>query len=263
MKNTLFLWVLTLIAPMTIFAQNENFTKNVEQIKRNIDSITLSEKALLKKEIMNIEERKFNQEISDSLATRLKWEAAEKSSQIITQKVRLEQQKLDDLISGRISTVITTTQTETTTETGVISKTFYITHDYCERYLKRSHGGFNFAIGFHDLATDTRFGDSNFKIWGSKSVEFGYSRNVRVFKTHNLLHLNYGLSIVMNKLKMRNNQHFVVHDDVTTLEPFNGDFIKSKFKNTYLTLPANLEFDLTPSYVKNEKHITPSKTTSG
>ncbi|MBV7439985.1 hypothetical protein KRX57_00970 [Weeksellaceae bacterium TAE3-ERU29] len=279
----------------TAKAQETNFNKQVEAIKKNIDSITLSEKELLKERVIEIEKaanelekqateiekwahkaqtqakkaeleaRKAEIKAAKAEAKARKLEEAKKTSLIIERKIEAEKKKLEDLISGRVNETISKPEEEEqqvtikikgVQDSLVIKRKINKKH---ERNAKRVHGGLNFAIGFHSLATDDKFGNDNFKVWGSKSVEVGYSRNVRILPNDNLLHLNYGVSVMVNKLKMSRNDYFLNNNGITELKPYDTPLIKSKFKNVYVTLPVNFEFDLTPSYTRNNRTYFPIK----
>ena len=276
-------------------AQETNFNKEVETIKKNIDSITLSEKKLLKERVIEIEKvtnelekqaveiekqarkaqtqakkaeletRKAEIKAAKAEAQARKLEEAKKTSLIIEKKVEVEKKKLEDLISGRVNQNISKPEEEEqqiTIKIKGVQDSLVIKRNAnkkYERYSKRVHGGLNFAIGFHSVATDDKFGNDAFKIWGSKSVEVGYSRNVRLLPDNNLLHLNYGVSVMVDKLKMNRNDYFINNNGITELKPYDTPLIKSKFKNVYVTLPINFEFDLTPSYTRNNKNYFPIK----
>lgn len=127
---------------------------------------------------------------------------------------------------------------------------------YTKKY-KRTQSGLNFAIGFHNLNSREHFSNDHFRLWGSKSVEIGYTRNTRLLNNTNLLHLTYGLSWMMDKLKMKGDEHFVKEGNITKIEPYPKETIRSKFKTIYLILPVNLEFDLTPPLIHKDKKYFP------
>ncbi|WP_172915608.1 hypothetical protein [Capnocytophaga canimorsus] len=126
-----------------------------------------------------------------------------------------------------------------------------------KRDLKRIRGGLNFALAFHNMRSNEHFSNDKFRIWGSKSVEIGYYNNVRLLKDNNLLHLNYGLSWMMNKLKMKDSDYFVNNNGITEIQPYKVPVIKSKFKTHYLILPMNLELDFTPICTYEDKKHYP------
>ena len=62
----------------------------------------------------------------------------------------------------------------------------------------------------------------------------------------------------MDKLKMKEDEHFVKNGNITEIVPYPKETIKSKFKTMYLILPINLEFDLTDSFTYNDKTYYPT-----
>ncbi|RIY38065.1 hypothetical protein CKY20_00510 [Capnocytophaga canis] len=292
MKNTILITI-TLLCLGSLKAQKKE-NQAIEQAKQAIDSVITAEKKLLKQKLVLIDDMVDKKEVSKDEGERLRRQIAEESRRNIQTKTALEREKLITILRSKTITTdsivnseaytkalakldsliekpVEETQKKDTHEKIVINDEIYYIKATGERAEKSqivriynryrtSKGGFNFALGFHTLNGSENFGGDKFRVWGSKSVEIGYSRNVRVFKNSNLLHLNYGVSWVMNKLKMKNNDYFVANSDgTTTIEPFRTSLNKSKFKNFYLTLPVNLEIDLTPSYEKNGKTYYPYK----
>ena len=119
----------------------------------------------------------------------------------------------------------------------------------------RTYGGMFLALGFHTLSNDEHFGSDKFRVWGSKSFEIGMSRSTRIFEDTELFRINYGFSLMMNKLKMKGGDFFVDNNGITAIEPYPYAVRKSKFRTTYLTFPISLELNLGKQQYnhKNEK----------
>lgn len=290
MKPLQLLCMFLIVAFEGITAQD--FKDKIAQTKRSIDSIVTAEKAQLKERLRTIEYRLDRKEITEIESRDLKREASKEAAEAIRIKTREQSEKLSALLHQRIaekhlsdsiiykkemqkvidSVDIENRPTKTErTEVYVDRNYVHIDHngiyigqvpyreeDYYESDYKRTQGGGYFALAFHNLNSSEHFSNNHFRLWGSKSVEIGYIRNTRLLKNNNLLHLNYGLSWMMDKLKMKEDEHFVKNGNITEIVPYPKETIKSKFKTMYLILPINLEFDLTDSFTYNDKTYYPT-----
>ena len=277
MKPLQLLCMFLIVAFEGITAQD--FKDKIAQTKRSIDSIVTAEKAQLKERLRTIEYRLDRKEITEIESRDLKREASKEAAEAIRIKTREQSEKLSALLHQRIaekhlsdsitykkemqkvidSVDIESRPTKTErTEVYVDRNYVHIDHngiyigqvpyreeDYYESDYKRTQGGGYFALAFHNLNSSEHFSNNHFRLWGSKSVEIGYIRNTRLLKNNNLLHLNYGLSWMMDKLKMKEDEHFVKNGNITEIVPYPKETIKSKFKTMYLILPITLEFDFT------------------
>ena len=277
MKPLQLLCMFLIVAFEGITAQD--FKDKIAQTKRSIDSIVTAEKAQLKERLRTIEYRLDRKEITEIESRDLKREASKEAAEAIRIKTREQSEKLSALLHQRIaekhlsdsiiykkemqkvidSVDIENRPTKTErTEVYVDRNYVHIDHngiyigqvpyreeDYYESDYKRTQGGGYFALAFHNLNSSEHFSNNHFRLWGSKSVEIGYIRNTRLLKNNKLLHLNYGLSWMMDKLKMKEDEHFVKNGNITEIVPYPKETIKSKFKTMYLILPISLEFDFT------------------
>ena len=277
MKPLQLLCMFLIVAFEGITAQD--FKDKIAQTKRSIDSIVTAEKAQLKERLRTIEYRLDRKEITEIESRDLKREASKEAAEAIRIKTREQSEKLSALLHQRIaekhlsdsiiykkemqkvidSVDIENRPTKTErTEVYVDRNYVHIDHngiyigqvpyreeDYYESDYKRTQGGGYFALAFHNLNSSEHFSNNHFRLWGSKSVEIGYIRNTRLLKNNNLLHLNYGLSWMMDKLKMKEDEHFVKNGNITEIVPYPKETIKSKFKTMYLILPITLELDFT------------------
>lgn len=284
MKPLQLLCMFLIVAFWGITAQD--LKDEIAQTKRSIDSIVTAEKAQLKERLRTIEEQLDRKEITLAESRQLKMRAARESAKTISVKTREQSHKLSALVHQRIAENRTLSDTLTYkaevqktidsivietrpsriggTEIRIGNDHIYIgrrhckVEDYLDRDYKRTQGGLYLALAFHNLNSSEHFSNNHFRLWGSKSVEIGYTRNTRLLKNNNLLHLNYGLSWMMDKLKMKEDEHFVKNGNITEIVPYPKETIKSKFKTMYLILPINLEFDLTDSFTYNDKTYYPT-----
>jgi hypothetical protein len=93
---------------------------------------------------------------------------------------------------------------------------------------------------------------SPYKKAGSRFFEIGWSWRTRVFQNSNWLRFHYGFAFQFNGLKPKENQYFVNNDGQTTLEEFEYDLRKSKFRMDNLVVPVYFEFG--PSRKRVSQH---------
>lgn len=273
MKVLNFVGVLFLFAVGSLTAQ-PNYDAEIANSKRAIDSIITSEKALLKEKLISIDKQVEKREITAERAKELKQQAAEAARVNIQQKTKEVASKLSATLRQKVDEnynllkeLDTITPTEykiviekidsiskpkRPTETAQHPKTKRSIdkweYDDAKYYRRRTEPAGVVALGFHNLHSQLQFSDSRYRAWGSKSFELGYQLNTRIFKNNNLLHITYGISWMMDKLKMRNDEYFVKEGTITKIVPYPKETIRSKFKTNYLILPVSLEFDLGSSY---------------
>ena len=172
----------------------------------------------------------------------------------IEKRVAVEQLELNklvqDKVDGKIKAVDTTKHKTYTFKFKTRSK-----NDTIQKGEKRTTTQFVFAAGLNNVVTNKSIANSDFRYWGSHFYETGLTLNTRLSKTNNLLHLKYGFSFIWNNLRPTDNRSFVVAADQTTLQtnPIPQD--DSRFRNVYLVFPLHLEFDFSPTKIKNGKPI--------
>ncbi|KGB67741.1 hypothetical protein Q787_00410 [Ornithobacterium rhinotracheale H06-030791] len=242
------LWISFVLLCSTGLVNAQFFESQVKAIKNRIDSITTSEKNLLKTEIKKIDESFNKKEIDLATAKQMKLDAAQKSSENINQKVEKEKEQLDLLLSQQVSQSIKKESINNSTDSIVIVrkknsiKVTTSSHPKDKRKEVRfdnGYSGLTFAIGLHALDGDIA---KDFKVWGSKSIEIGYVRNFSLVKDNSLT-FHYGLSLMIDKLKFKNNDYFVNKNGVTSVEQYPLDLSKSKLKTTYLILPVTFNYN--------------------
>lgn len=233
--------------------EREDIRQQISASQKMIDSVVTAEKQLLKKVILSIDNQVDNKEITENQAQELKLQAARKSSIAIEEKTKIYKEQKENLLS-RDSLWIETERSKKNIYIGVGSRHL----SQMRTQAKRTQStGLYLAWAFHNLNSKQNFSNDAFRNWGSKSFEIGYQRNTRIFKNSNLLHLNYGLTFMIDKLKMREDTYFVNNNGIVTIEPFGKPTCVSKFKTNYLTLPVEIEFDFSPSYVCGDKMYHP------
>ena len=285
MKIVNFIGVFFLFTVGTLTAQTND--AEIAHSKRTIDSIISAEKALLKEKLIDIDKQVESRQITAGVAKELKLQAAEtaratiqlKTKEVATKLSYTLRQKVDEnhaLLKGldTINTVdyktvmqkVDSISNEPKKEkpkkpqhSKTIQKIEIWEFDEGKYYRERTEVAGVIAFAFHNLNSDLHFGDNRYRAWGSKSFELGYQLNTRVFKNSNLLHVTYGVSWMMDKLKMKGDEYFVKEGNITKIVPYPKETVRSKFKTNYFILPINLEFDLGSSYEENEETYYPTQ----
>ncbi len=107
----------------------------------------------------------------------------------------------------------------------------------------RSSDALVLAIGFNNmLSSGTSLNDSGIRFGGSRSFEIGYARETRIFKNVSWLSVKYGFSFQFNGLKPEGNNIFAANGNQTTIEEFDFNLRKNKFRMDNLIFPLHLQF---------------------
>lgn len=214
----------------------ETHPKTKEEILQNKrEEIIKSEKGKLRYKIENIQRQLENGVITEEEAEKKKKEAAEFHAKNIENRIAIMENKFElesrnDSHNGYIGL----------SEDGL---TIRVNEERERKYDKRTTSDIVFAAGFNNALTeDQSLNDSDFKIGGSRFFEIGWAWKTRVFDNSNWLRFKYGFSFQFNGLKPTDNRYFVNNDGVVSLEEFNYDLDKSKFRTDYLVAPVHFEF---------------------
>lgn len=236
---------------LTAQVQTPDYQKEVKNVTDYKNQIEASEKEGLQKDIVKIEERLSKNEITKDEAQKLKEEAAQKRALNIEDKMAiadsqialLERNKNIESIYDR-STYVSSIKFGNIFEfNSGMKKTEKDTAAIRRYQNRRTHSYLVFAIGANNLVTDGAVAHSDFKYAGSRFYEWGLAYNTKLFKNSNLLHLQYGLSLMYNNLKATDNRMFADNGKETTLETNAVHMEDSRFRNVNLVAPVHLEFD--------------------
>ena len=249
-------------------AQEKTFEEKAKILSEKIEKITTEERSVLKNEIKAINNQLEANEISDTEAQQLKKNAAEKSAQNIQQRVSIVEKQLQDLIQHKVDNEIFTEDNRRRFSIGGFDV------DYNRDRMRRRHTR-NYrrttsytvlAYGLNNLVNDNSLSsidDSEFSFWKSHFFELGVNYKTRVFKNSSLVYIDYGLSVMYNTLKAKNNQFFVVDESTASLQTHNEDLDKSKFKNVQLVVPVFLELDFSKPKLTDEDDKVRYRTNRG
>ena len=233
----LFITILSFAMPH-LEAQETAKTETIGQLNAQKEQVVIDEKQALKIEVLAINKRYENGEITEEEANLLKKEAATKHARNIEDKLAIIESKID-LLERNEEFV------EDESVFGIFIGKEKLTlgkEDDEIVYDRRTTSDLVLGIGFNNALSDGRsLNDSPYKIGGSRFFELGIAWKTRVFDNTNFLRLKYGFSFMFNGLKLDDNQYFVENGDQTILETFPLDLDKSKFRMDHLVFPVHFE----------------------
>ena len=286
MKTLYFFLLLALFAVGRATAQPD-YTAAIAQRKQAIDSIVKSEKEHLRIQLKEIDKLMEANKLSQQEGRKRKYMAAKETSERIHKKTRAEVEKISESVqqlkqlrqdeleavkanvfSPPLDTMAVPKDTLSKKQTdSIVQNMEKVFREKRKKYFfedkqddtKRTHEAVVFAMGFHNLQSANSWENPHFRWWGSKSVEVGYQWNTRLFKNANGVHLLYGLSWKMDKLKMQQASYFVENGDRTEIKPYPKEVLKSKFKTNYLIVPLTIEFDFSSPYQIEEQTYYPAQ----
>lgn len=243
--------VIVTFCVQNLTAQTDDYQQEVKNVTEHKDQIEATEKAGLQKDITKIEERLAKNEITKDEAQKLKEEAAKKRALNIEDKTVIAESQISLLERNKnIESIYDRSTYYSRIKFGNIfefnsgvRKTEKDTAAIKRYQNRRTHSYLVFAIGANNLVTDGAVAHSDFKYAGSRFYEWGLAYNTKLFKNSNLLHLQYGLSLMYNNLKATDNRMFVDNGKETTLETNAVHMEDSRFRNVNLVVPVHLEFD--------------------
>ena len=236
-------------------AQNNTFEQKAKRLSIKIDSITKSERDLLKKEIRTIEKSYNKDDITLEEAEQQKVDATTLHANNIKTEVAKVEEELHSLVQNKVDNNVSSDEKKKNI-TIIIGKLDSNRRD--PRINQRTLSNSVIAFGLNNLMKDgdiNSIQDSEFKFGRSHFFELGVNFKTRIFKKATVPYINYGLSVRYNNLRPKDNQFFVTNDDDTFLQTHTEDLKKSNLKNVQLVVPVFLEFDFSKPKIKDGKTI--------
>lgn len=232
----LYLTLATFTFASQLVQSQENSPKSKEEIIQDKrDEIIKDEKEKLRVKVETYNAQVKNGVITEEEAEKKKKEAAEFHAKNIENRIavmenQLEYDSRNNSHAGYIAL----------SEDGLSVR---VNNERERKYDKRTTSDIVIAAGFNNALTkDQSLNDSDFKIGGSRFFEIGWAWKTRVFDNSNWLRFKYGFSFQFNGLKPTDNRYFVNNDGAVSLEEYQYDLDKSKFRTDYLVAPVHFEF---------------------
>ncbi len=257
---TLYIIALLLTGMTAKLQAQEDYENKIERLKSLKKEIAEQEKKALKQEVEDINKRLESKVITLEEAKILKENAAKKRALNIEDRLAIIDNRIAllDRNKGQVMNVVETDTNEVAVRFGIDlsgkdgSEFIWNKKQVWRRdvkYDRRTYSDFVIAFGLNNaIIKGQSLEDSPYKIGGSRFVELGWNWRTRVFKNSNFLRFNYGFSFQFNGLKPKGNQYFELVDGEATLQEFDFELSKSKFRMDNLVFPLHLEFG--PSRVK-------------
>jgi hypothetical protein len=270
MKKILF--ILVLFCTTIAFSQKKGFDAEVKKISNRIELITKTEKAALKEKVEKINVRLEKKEITSEEAQKLKKEAADFHAKLISEKVAVEEKKLQQLVqdkaNGKLQNVIDETDFEDKENSFTIGrKTFNFRVNDNENYNSRRNdrwedrkskwerkgkrnrsttSQFVFAMGVNNVLVNDDLSSletSNYQFWQSHFYEVGFSWKTRMDKEASKLYFKYGISFLWNNLRPEDNKYHVKNGKQTDLAVHPEDLSENRLRHVQMNFPVHLEWD--------------------
>ncbi len=246
-RAVIFLFLLwNSIVCQQVFSQDTKTLKDkLEVLELRKNQVITNEKEALKKEVIEINKRQAQGEISLEEAIQQKKESAELHALNIENKLAILENSIALLNREGVNN-----DSEEDMSTAFLAnfegeneelKTS--TPKNREKIDIRTYSNLVLAFGLNNaIIKGESLNDSPYKVGGSRFFEIGWALSTRVFNNSNAVKLKYGLSLQYNGLKPKDNMYFAEDGDQTVLEEFPENLKKSKFRMTNLVFPIHFEF---------------------
>lgn len=242
-----------------VVAQEVKITKNTEKtsqeteaIKQKKEKVIAEEKEALKNEVVAINRRLNDGEISEEEANKLKEEAAEITALNIDNKIAIIDNSvaLSDRSGIQINTEDTNIKIGTDPyriEVAVFDEDqqsiVEIDLGKPKKHDKRTHSNLLVSFGLNNAIIEGQsIDDSPYKIGKSKYYEMGWVWSTRLLNNSNAIRFRYGFSFTFNGLNPIDNLYFVQDGDYTYLEDYPVNLTKAKLRMDNLVIPVHFEF---------------------
>lgn len=255
MKRILLIGLLLSLAFLCqpLFAQETKPTSEKEaQINQKKELVIKEEKEALKKEVLAINTRFNNGEISEVEAAKLKEEAAEIHALNIENKLAIIDNSTALMKRGE-NNLNATKNNENSVEKIELSVFDFegddgtmVAINYTGKkriYDKRTFSNLLISFGLNNAIIEGQsFDKSPYKVGKSKYFEMGWVWSTRLLQNSNAVRFRYGFSFTFNGLNPTDNQYFVQNGDYTMLEDYPLNISKSKLRMDNLVFPIHFEF---------------------
>ena len=276
------LLILVLFCTTIAFSQEKNFEDEVKKISNRIELITKTEKASLKEKVEKINKRLEKKEITSEEATRLKKEAADFHAKVISDKVAVEEQKLQFLVQEKANGKIKSKEKETDfRDEGSFTigrkrfnirvrddddfdsrrnRRWSIRKEKWERKGKRNRSTttqFVFAMGVNNVLVDGELSSletSNYQFWQSHFYELGWTWKTRMDREASKLYFKYGVSFLWNNLRLENNMYHVVNGKMTDLVVHPKNLSENRLRHVQMNFPVHFEWDFSENGEYSDGH---------
>lgn len=242
--------------------ENSAYTEaKIAALEKKKTAVIETEKEALKITVIEIDKRLKRGEINAASAAELKKEAASLRAQNIEARTAIIDLEIALLKrnNGQIAKIKTSTsdlEEGVGFSVNVNGRPLILLEDKDLQYDIRTYSDFVISMGINNLVNFDReisgLEDVDFQLGGSRFLEIGWEWRTRLVQS-NFVRLNYGVSFQFNGLRPKNNQYVAVEQGVTSLQTFEYELRKSKFRTVNLVFPMHLEFGASDRMVTKNK----------
>lgn len=231
--------------------ENNDSSEKADSLQKKREQIIEEEKEALKKEVLAINKRFNNSEITSEEADSLKNKAADIHALNIENKIAILENSVALSERGGVYKDTVGIDSENGKEISRIEVQFFddegslieISSGQQKKYDKRTRSNLLVAFGFNNAIIEGQSIDkSPYKMGKSKFFEMGWTWSTRVLDNSNAIRFRYGFAFQFNGLNPTDNMYFVQDGDLTYLEEFPGSLTKSKLRMDNLVVPVHFEF---------------------
>jgi len=246
-RSIIFLFLIwnSVVCQQSFSQETESFQNKLEVLELKKAEVVTNEKEALKKEVIVINKKLEQGEISAEEADKLKKGAAQLHALNIDNRLAIIENSISLLKrNNENQLVVTDEKNRLSIEIGG-KEGFLKIDDKRNRYQHdiKTYSNLVVAFGLNNTITEGQnLNDSPYKVGGSRFFEIGWAWDTRVFKNTNAVRFKYGISFQYNGLKPKNNMYFVEDGNQIVLEEFLDNLDKSKFRTTNLVFPIHFEF---------------------
>lgn len=240
-----------ILCPQLLAQENKTDIEKEASLEQKKAQIITEEKEALKKEVLAINKRFNEGEISSEESEKLKEEAAEIHALNIENKIAILENSIALSERGGIYKDTVDIYTEEGKDLSRIEIQFFddegslieISSGQQKKYDKRTRSNLLVAFGFNNAIIEGQSIDkSPYKMGKSKFFEMGWTWSTRVLEKSNAIRFRYGFAFQFNGLNPTDNMYFVQDGELTYLEEFDGNLTKSKLRMDNLVVPIHFEF---------------------
>lgn len=247
-------------AGQNVMAQ-ENYLKEIEDLKEQKEQIETQEREALKEEVASINDRLDQGLITEEEARTLKEDAAEKRVKNIEDRKNIIDNQIA-LLERNEGMILEEEKDQNIWEDGVgVSVNVGdepwepFEWDGARKYDRRTYSNFVIAFGLNNVIPEGgSLNDSPYNAWRSRYFEIGWAWRTRVFNNTNFMRFHYGLSFTFNGLRNSDNFYFTVDENnLVVREVFPVGLNKSKLRTDNLIIPLHFEFGPTKKTVSDTR----------
>lgn len=264
--------IVSLCASVVFYAQNTEYQeKQIKAYTKKIDSIVMAEKQLMMKEIQLLEQKKLSKEEYRAEKQKI----AGRFGKIINEKISAEINFLNEITREKVNQAlkkgVDSTSNCNSEDANKVELRFGGRKHYYnpkvendKKYFPKSlySSGVVVNYSFLNLTQNAQSfnpfdNNSMMRIGNSHSVEIWARKNKQLGSRMSPVFIHYGIAYRSDTYMSKKPYIFAENGDNIELQEFQeGRLKRSKFRNTYFTLPVEFSWVLNPQYKTDEKYGT-------